>query len=113
QSCEALADFADIKSPYAAGHSPGVAVLATGAGRRCGLVEADVVALRRAGLLHDLGRVGISAGIWGKEGALSDREWEQVRLHAYYTERVLARPESLRRIGVLQQLGVIPAPAAS
>jgi HD-GYP domain-containing protein (c-di-GMP phosphodiesterase class II) len=101
RSCEALADFADIKSPYTAGHSPGVAALAAGAGRRCGLVEADVTALRRAGLLHDIGRVGVSAGVWGKEGALTEREWEQVRLHTYYTDRVLARPESLRRLGAL------------
>jgi HD-GYP domain-containing protein (c-di-GMP phosphodiesterase class II) len=99
--CEALADFADIKSPYTVGHSPGVAALAAGAGRRSGLVEADVTSLRRAALLHDIGRVGVSAGIWGKEGALSEREWEQVRLHAYYTDRVLARPESLGRLGAL------------
>jgi HD-GYP domain-containing protein (c-di-GMP phosphodiesterase class II) len=99
--CEALADFADIKSPYTLGHSSGVATLAAGAGRRYGLIEEDVRSLRRAGLLHDIGRVGISAGIWGKEGALSEREWEQVRLHAYYTDRVLARPEPLRRLGVL------------
>jgi HD-GYP domain-containing protein (c-di-GMP phosphodiesterase class II) len=101
RSCEALADFADIKSPYTLGHSPGVAALAAGAGRRCGLVEADVTALRRAGLLHDIGRVGVSAGIWGKEGALTEREWEQVRLHAYYTDRILARSESLKRLGAL------------
>ena len=101
RSCEALADFADIKSPYAGGHSPAVAALAAGAGRRCGLVETDVVALRRAGLLHDIGRVGVSAGIWAKEGALSEREWEQVRLHSYYTDRILARPAPLRQLGAL------------
>jgi HD-GYP domain-containing protein (c-di-GMP phosphodiesterase class II) len=101
RACEAMADFADIKSPYTLGHSPGVAALAAGAGRRYGLAEADVPTLRRAGLLHDIGHVGISAGIWGKEGALSEREWEQVRLHVYYTDRVLARPEPLRRIGAL------------
>jgi HD-GYP domain-containing protein (c-di-GMP phosphodiesterase class II) len=101
QACAALADFADIKSPYLLGHSPGVAALAAGAGRRYGLVEADVTALRRAGMLHDIGRVGVSAGIWGKQGPLSEREWEQVRLHAYYADRVLARPEPLRRIGAL------------
>jgi HD-GYP domain-containing protein (c-di-GMP phosphodiesterase class II) len=101
RACAALADFADMKSPYTLGHSPGVAALAAGAGRRCGLVEADVTALRRAGLLHDIGRVGVSAGIWGKAGALSEREWEQVRLHAYYTDRVLARPAALGRIGLL------------
>jgi HD-GYP domain-containing protein (c-di-GMP phosphodiesterase class II)/DNA-binding CsgD family transcriptional regulator len=101
RSCAALADFADMKSTYTLGHSPGVATLASGAGRRCGLVEADVTALHRAGLLHDIGRVGISAAIWGKAAALSEREWEQVRLHAYYTDRVLARPTPLGRIGAL------------
>src|SRR5712692_7927365 len=101
RSCAALADFTDMKSPYTLGHSPGVAALAAGAGRRCGLVEGDVTPLRRAGLLHDIGRVGVSAGIWGKERALSEREWEQVRLHAYYTDRVLARPEPLGRLGAL------------
>jgi HD-GYP domain-containing protein (c-di-GMP phosphodiesterase class II) len=101
RACEALADYVDIKSPYTLGHSAGVAALAAGAGRRYGLVEADVTALRRAGLLHDIGRVGVSAGIWGKKAALSEREWEKVRLHAYYTDRVLARPESLRRLGAL------------
>jgi HD-GYP domain-containing protein (c-di-GMP phosphodiesterase class II) len=101
RACEALADFADIKSPYTLGHSAGVAALAAGAGRRYGLIEADITSLRRAGLLHDIGRVGVSAGLWGKEGALSEREWEQVRLHAYYTDRVLARPEPLRLLGTL------------
>jgi len=99
--CEAMADFADLKSPFTLGHSPGVSALAAGAGRRLGLIDADVTALQRAGLLHDIGRVGVSAGIWGRPGPLSQREWEQVRLHPYYTERVLARPESLGRIGVL------------
>jgi HD-GYP domain-containing protein (c-di-GMP phosphodiesterase class II) len=94
-ACEAIADFADMKSPYTLGHSRGVAELAAGAARRCGLPEADVVAIRRAGLLHDIGRVGVSTGIWGKPGPLSEREWERVRMHPYYTERVLARPSAL------------------
>jgi HD-GYP domain-containing protein (c-di-GMP phosphodiesterase class II) len=102
--CEALADFADIKSPYLLGHSSGVATLAAGAGRRYGLVAADVATLRRAGLLHDMGRVGVSAGVWGKPGSLSEREWEQVRMHAYYTDRVLARPAPLGHIGALASL---------
>ncbi len=101
RACEALADFADIKSPYTLGHSTGVAALAAGAGERYGLTETDVTSLHRAGLLHDIGRVGVSTGLWGKEGPLSEREWEQVRLHAYYTDRVLARPEPLRRLGAM------------
>src|SRR5258708_5248822 len=103
-ACLALADFADLKSPYTLGHSRGVAELAAEAARRCGLPEADVVAIRRAGLLHDIGRVGVSAGIWGKSGPLSEREWERVRMHPYYTERVLARPPALARLGALASL---------
>ncbi len=96
-ACEAIADFADLKSPYTLGHSRGVAELAATAAGRCGLPEVDVVGIRRAGLLHDVGRVGVSAAIWGKPGPLSEREWERVRMHTYYTERVLARPPALAR----------------
>jgi HD-GYP domain-containing protein (c-di-GMP phosphodiesterase class II) len=103
-ACLALADFADLKSPYTLGHSRGVAELAAEAARRCGLPEADVVTIRRAGLLHDIGRVGVSAGIWGKPGPLSEREWERVRMHPYYTERVLARPPALARLGTLASM---------
>ena len=104
QCCEAIADFADIKSPYTLGHSPGVAALAAGAGRRARLIDADVTALRRAGLLHDIGRVAVSAGVWGKPAPLSEREWEQVRMHSYYTDRVLSRPRALHRIGKIASL---------
>ncbi len=104
QACRAIADFADIKSPYTLGHSVGVAELAAQAARRLGLPEADRVALMRAGLLHDVGRVAVSAGIWGKPGPLSEKEWERVRLHPYYTERVLARPATLARLGSLAAL---------
>ena len=104
QACRAIADFADLKSPYTLGHLVGVAELAAQAARSCGLPEADMVALRRAGLLHDIGRVAVSAGIWGKPGPLSEREWEQVRLHPYYTERVLAQPGMQARLGALAAL---------
>lgn len=99
--CAAMADFADLKSPYTLGHSAGVARLAAGAGRRAGLLEADVAVLRNAALVHDVGRAGVSAGIWGKPGSLSEREWELVRLHPYYTERVLTQPEPLAKLGSL------------
>ena len=103
-ACRAIADFADIKSPYTLGHSVGVAELAAKAAQRCGLPEADTIIIRRAGLLHDIGRVGVSAGIWGKLGSLSTREWEHVRMHPYYTERVLARPDMLAQLGALASL---------
>ena len=92
----AIADFTDLKSPYFGGHSRGVAALAEAAGRLMGLPETDATLLRRAGLIHDLGRVGVSARIWNKAGPLSESEWERVRLHPYLTERILVRCEAFR-----------------
>jgi len=94
----AVADFVDLKSPYLLGHSSGVAALAAGAAEACGLPPADVVAVRRAGWLHDLGRIGVSSAIWAKPGRLTAHEQEQVRLHPYLTERVLCRTPFLRAL---------------
>ena len=91
----AMGSFADLISPYLAGHSTGVAQLATAAGQRCRVDAADATTLRRAALVHDLGRVAIGARIWQKPGPLNADEWEQVRLHAYHTERVLSRSSFL------------------
>jgi HD-GYP domain-containing protein (c-di-GMP phosphodiesterase class II) len=86
-----MGDFADLASPYLVGHSSGVAELATAAAKRCGFAPADLARLRRGALVHDLGRVAISVRIWQKAAPLTPDEWEQVRLHAYHSERVLAR----------------------
>jgi hypothetical protein len=85
----AMGNFADLISPYLTGHSAGVAELAAAAARRCRIDDPE--ALRRAALVHDLGRVAIGARTWQKPGPLSADEWEQVRLHPYHTERVLSR----------------------
>lgn len=100
----AIADFVDLKSPFTTGHSSGVALLAAAAGERLGLGEQEVSALRQAGYLHDIGRVGISTGIWDKPGPLSAGEWERVRLHPYYTERVFARPQALAPVAAVAAL---------
>jgi HD-GYP domain-containing protein (c-di-GMP phosphodiesterase class II) len=78
---EALADYTDLKSPYTIGHSRGVADLTAESGRRYGLPSDDVVVLRRAALVDDLGRLGVSNAIWDKAGPLTPAEWERVRLH--------------------------------
>jgi HD-GYP domain-containing protein (c-di-GMP phosphodiesterase class II)/DNA-binding CsgD family transcriptional regulator len=100
----AVADFVDLKSPFTAGHSSGVALLAASAGERLGLTEAEFTILRQAGYVHDLGRVGVTTAIWDKPGPLSASEWERVRLHPYYSERVLARPVTLARLGAIAAL---------
>jgi HD-GYP domain-containing protein (c-di-GMP phosphodiesterase class II) len=91
----AFADFADLKSPWIRGHSRRVASLAEEAGRHGGLDDDACNGLRRAGLVHDLGRVAVENGIWDKPGPLTTTEWERVRLHPYYTERILARCSAL------------------
>ena len=92
----AMADFADLLSPYLSGHSSGVAMLAAEAARHRGLPEPVVTEVRRAGYVHDLGRVAVAAQVWQKAGPLTPDERERVRLHPYYTERVLSRSPFLQ-----------------
>lgn len=87
----AIADFADLLTPSLAGHSSGVADLAGRAARIAGFGDDDVLSVRRAALIHDVGRVAVSAAIWEKPKSLTSDELEQVRLHPYHTERVFAR----------------------
>jgi HD-GYP domain-containing protein (c-di-GMP phosphodiesterase class II) len=94
-----LGDFADLTIPFTLGHSAAVAELAAAAGKHAGLDLGECVALRRAGLVHNVGRVAVTASIWNKPGPLSPDEQERVRLYPYYTERVLQRPELLRSLG--------------
>jgi HD-GYP domain-containing protein (c-di-GMP phosphodiesterase class II) len=61
------------------------------AGVQIGLAPADVTRVKRAGLVHDLGRVSVPLRVWEKTSKLATSDWEMVRLHAYHTERVLAR----------------------
>ena len=96
---EAFANFTDLKSPFLHAHSVGVAQLAETAATIGGASKVDPKLVRRAGLVHDLGRVAVPSGIWNKEGPLSVDEWERVRLHPYYTERVLVRCGPLRELG--------------
>lgn len=91
----AFADFADLKSPWLRGHSTAVAALAADAAHLSGLTPTEVTAVRHAGLVHDLGRVGVANGIWDKAGPLTLDEWEKVRLHPYLTERILSRSSAL------------------
>jgi HD-GYP domain-containing protein (c-di-GMP phosphodiesterase class II) len=94
---EAMSDLVDMKSPWMSGHSRGVANLALEAGRLSGLADDELSALRRAGFLHDLGRLGISNAIWDKPGPLTPAELERARLHPYLTSRMIAGVPALGR----------------
>jgi HD-GYP domain-containing protein (c-di-GMP phosphodiesterase class II) len=84
-----LADYADLKSRWFIGHSRAVADLVGAAAAQAGLADAEVTMLRRAALLRELGRTGVPNTIWDKRGSLSAAEQERMRLHAYYTDRIL------------------------
>ena len=94
----AMGAFADLPSPYLVGNSAAVARLASEAARRCGLEAAEAIALRRAALVHDLGRVAVPVRIWQKPGPLTPGDWEKVRLHPYHSERVLCHAPVLAAI---------------
>jgi HD-GYP domain-containing protein (c-di-GMP phosphodiesterase class II) len=97
----AIANFVDLKSPYTLGHARAVADLAAEAGARLGLSDAEVRTLRRAGLVHDLGRLGVSNAIWDKRGPLGIGEWERVRMHPYLTERMLRQSAALAPLATI------------
>ncbi len=97
-ACQVIADYADLKSYGTLGHSRAVAEVAEAAGWRLGFSAEAISELRLAAWLHDIGRVGVSSAIWEKPGPLTGGDWEQVRLHSYYSERLLARVPALAEL---------------
>lgn len=97
----AMGNFSDLVSPYLSGHSARVAGLAARTAQVCDLSADQVARVRRAGLVHDLGRVAVHPAVWQKEGGLNVDDWEQVRLHSYHTERILDRSPFLADIATV------------
>jgi HD-GYP domain-containing protein (c-di-GMP phosphodiesterase class II) len=95
----AFADFADLKSPLRLGHSRAVAELAAHAGVTLGLPADEVVMLRRAALVHDIGMIGVPSSVWDERAEWSVSQRERARTHPYLTERMLARTPLLAQVG--------------
>lgn len=91
--------FADLVSSYLSGHSVGVGNLAYQAAKLADFKAGEADLIRQAGYVLDVGKVAVHPRIWVNEGRLSADEWEQVRLHPYHTERVLARSPYLAELG--------------
>ena len=86
---EAFASVIDAKSPYTSEHSRRVATLAVAIAERLGFSTANVTRIRRAALLHDIGKLGVPNSILDKAAALNDREWALVRAHPAHTLQIL------------------------
>ena len=100
---ETVGQYGDMKSRFTRGHSAGVAALAGRAAERQGLAGGDR-GPSRAGHLHDIGRAGVVLDIWDKPGPLTEAERERVRMHSYFTERILTRLDSLGPVATLAAL---------
>jgi HD-GYP domain-containing protein (c-di-GMP phosphodiesterase class II) len=97
----AVATFVDLKSPYMLGHAIAVSALVADAGAKLGIGGDDLTTLRRAGVVHGLGRLGVSNSIWDKRGPLGAGERERVRMQPYLTERMLHQSSALAPLGAI------------
>jgi putative nucleotidyltransferase with HDIG domain len=87
--CHAFAEVIDAKSPYTFNHSMGVAAAALEIAQGLGLAPQTITLVRRAALLHDIGKLSVSNSVLEKPGKLDDREWEVMRMHPVYTKVIL------------------------
>jgi HD-GYP domain-containing protein (c-di-GMP phosphodiesterase class II) len=95
---EGFARVIDAKSAWTYQHSNGVAELSVELGTRLGMSEAELRELRRAALLHDLGKLGVSSLILDKAGTLTDDEFAVMRRHPEHTSRILSRVACFRHL---------------
>lgn len=96
--CEAFAMIIDAKSSFTAEHSTRVAEFAVMIGRELGMDFIQLVELRRAGLLHDIGKLAVSTSILEKPGKLDEEEFQVIRSHPKYSFMILRRIESFEEI---------------
>jgi putative nucleotidyltransferase with HDIG domain len=95
---EAFAMVVDAKSPWTYQHSTRVAQMSVGVAQELGASSAVQRDLRRAALLHDLGKLGVSNTILDKPGKPTEDEFEQIRLHPYYTQQILAKVQAFQTL---------------
>jgi putative nucleotidyltransferase with HDIG domain len=99
--CEAFADVVDAKSPFTYRHSIGVAAAALGIAATMGMSEERLHFIRRAALLHDIGKLKVSNAILDKPGKPNEAEWLAIREHPIITRRILERVGAFREIAII------------
>jgi putative nucleotidyltransferase with HDIG domain len=91
---EAFAKVVDAKSPWTFQHSTRVAEIAVGVAEQFDCTPEVLRDIRRAGLLHDIGKLGVSNLILDKPGKPTEEEFEQIRKHPDYTQQILERVDA-------------------
>jgi putative nucleotidyltransferase with HDIG domain len=97
----ALVATLDARDRYTAGHSTAVAIYARDISRRMGLSEEEQELVHLCGLVHDVGKIGLAAGLLEKQGALSLEERRQMEQHATIGERILSNVEDYEQIATI------------
>lgn len=97
----AFAQVVDAKSPFTANHSERVALYADMIAAELGHGADERRVLRRAGLLHDLGKLGVSNDILDKNGRPTEDEWATIRMHPVHGERILSRVDAFKDLAPL------------
>lgn len=87
---QAFGDIVDAKSPYTGNHCQRVALYADMIGESLGLADGTRRGLRRAALLHDIGKLGVSNAVLDKPGRLDEAEWRAMRLHPVHSRAILS-----------------------
>jgi putative nucleotidyltransferase with HDIG domain len=87
----AFAKVIDSKSPYTSGHSERVTLFTDLIAEQMGLTPERRRWLKRAALLHDIGKLGVSNSVLDKPAKLDDEEWAAMKMHAVYSEEILSR----------------------
>ena len=95
------ADYVDLKSPFTVGHSRDTATFAEGIARQMGLPRSEVTTIRRAALVHDLGHIALPGNLLSLQRALAVVEQDRLRLHPYYSERILSRVPALASVAAI------------
>jgi putative two-component system response regulator len=85
----ALAYALEAKDVYTSGHSQRVTEISVAIAKHLGLDKENIEKIRLAGLVHDIGKIGVREAVLNKPGSLSDEEFEHVRLHSVTGERIL------------------------
>jgi HD-GYP domain-containing protein (c-di-GMP phosphodiesterase class II) len=96
--CSAFADIVDAKSSFTGEHSQRVTSYAVAIGTHLGLDANAKTDLRRASLLHDIGKLGVPNSILDKPGRLDPDEFERVKLHPKFTFEILSRVRGFKRV---------------
>jgi putative two-component system response regulator len=93
-----LALSIEAKDPYTKGHCDRLSSYSEAMGRRLGLPQEQCVALRRAGVVHDIGKIGVPENVLIKSSQLNDEEWEIMKQHPVTGERICSPLKSFRLV---------------